>query len=60
MWPICWIVGIGLVTILLGNLDKDPFVIGQQSMQIEDIPFASIGVSPQGAIDPVYYEEAEM
>jgi hypothetical protein len=52
----CYIVGILLVTILLVNLDKDPFVIGQQTMKIEDIPFASIGISPQGAIDSDYYE----
>jgi hypothetical protein len=55
----CWIVGITLVTVLLLNLDKDPFVIGQQTMQIEEIPFASIGVSPQGAIESDYYENAE-
>jgi hypothetical protein len=57
-WPMCWIVGITLVTILLINLDKDPYVIGQQTMQIENIPFASIGVTPQGAIKSDYYENA--
>jgi hypothetical protein len=40
-------------------LDKDPFVIGQQTMQIEEIPFASIGVTPQGAIKSDYYEKVK-
>jgi hypothetical protein len=44
------------VTILLVNLDKDPFVIGQQTMLIEEIPFASIGVTPQGAFESDYYD----
>jgi hypothetical protein len=57
-WPGCWVVGIVLVTILIVNLDKDPFVIGQQTIKIEEIPFASIGFTPQGAFESDYYENA--
>jgi hypothetical protein len=57
-WPGCWVVGIVLVTILIVNLDKDPFVIGQQTIKIEEIPFASIGFTPQGAVGSEYYGNA--
>jgi hypothetical protein len=41
------------------NLDKDPFVVGDQTKQIEDFPFASIGVTVQGALKWEYYKNAQ-
>jgi hypothetical protein len=58
-WSIYWLIGIGLVSILIINLNQDPFVIGKQTRQIEEFPFSSVGVTLQGAVEEDYYHEVE-